>query len=242
MSKILDTAAVNAKINGIKQSAANIRENVHVALVAIVGHALKYGSSPLGTRLIAVTGGVNQTAIAAWLEKNGPFVVDRQAREVVFAKKVRAEKYKAYQNDEDIEAYLDELDDGERWYETSAAQKIGPAQAFDIEAALKALVKKGKKKAADTDGPGVVGEGLLSYLEGAVAKFHSDMALAEAQRQAAEKEAAEREAAHQKALEELRNLEALRANEPGPLERDEAMELAADLAALGAQVPERVAA
>lgn len=198
MAHILDTAQINTKIGGIKQSAANLRKNVHEAGCAIVAHAMRHGTSPLATKLYVSMGGGNQKALAAWLEQHGPFAFDRGASEFSFSKK-RAKDLRAQhgipegQGDdarEAIERMLDTLYQGPQWWEAKAkAVKADAPDEFKVEDEVREYLGKLTKRIKNLAGAADVIDGeLVQYLNAALAKYVADRALIEAQRTARQAE------------------------------------------------------
>jgi hypothetical protein len=186
--KINDTGRIRTQINGVRQSMANVRQNVHAALCQVVGHALLHGASPLATLLLTNTKGANQGGIISWLELHGPFAVDRQAGDANFAKGKRKtieaenkipsgdntpERIKA------VEKYVDGLNESAQWWETSTrAKKDAPDTlnvAADVIKFLDAFDKRVKK--AKLDDVSVVDGELLRYLRQAVATYTADQAI-----------------------------------------------------------------
>lgn len=193
MSKILDTAQIRTKIGGIKQSASNLRKNVHETAVAVVGHALRHGTSPLATLLVQASSGANQRALVAWLEKAGPFAYDKGAQEFHFSK-ARAKALRTEQNiaDQDdvagIETYMDELYAGAQWWEAKPAKPVEDNDApLNVETEARDWLRKLGKRVKTTERD-LENLELLTYLEAALAKYVSDMALIEAQRTARQAE------------------------------------------------------
>lgn len=184
MSKILETSAVRTKIGNVGRSEASRRQNIQEVCIAICGHALKYGSSPLGTLLLAKLNPVDKKAVGAWLNQHGPFVIEG-GTDVVFSKKIRKERFGNMNSEEQYEEYVDTLESDETplWYEARKA-KAASDKTKDADELFTKLVKSLKKAHASDETP-VENVGLLSYIEGAIARYHSDMALAAAQAKAA---------------------------------------------------------
>ena len=68
---MLTSKELNAKIGGIKRTTASLRENIHVVLCNVAGHAFEYGDVTAFTKLFEATSGVNRKRITAWVHANG---------------------------------------------------------------------------------------------------------------------------------------------------------------------------
>lgn len=223
--KLIDSTQIRVKIGNIKRSQASARENVHEAACFVIGHALAHGTSPFATLLVsAMSTQADRKLVAQWLEACGPFVPDGD--DVVFSKKKRASDkglFADVKTPEDIEAYLDTLNEDSmpQWWEAKlGGKKKNPAAKDAVELAQK-LIKSLKRAHSDDDTPPVDNIGLLSYLEGAIARYTSDMALAKIQEEAQAAERAEEERLTLEALERHRAEEEQREQQHTVPERDE---------------------
>lgn len=176
-------SAIRTKIGNIGRSESSRRENIQTACIYVCAHGLRYGSSPLGTLLLAkLTMQADKRAVGAWLSKFGPFVING-GTDVVFSKKIRADRFGAYPSNDEVllQTYVDELasDETPMWYESKQA-KAKAAGTKDASELFAKLVKSLKRANTDDDTP-VENVGLLSYIEGAIARYHADVALANAQ-------------------------------------------------------------
>lgn len=146
--RIMDSAQVSAKITGIRASAKSIRENVQVACLGLVGHALKYGSSTLGNRLLAAVNPQDRKFIGAWMAEFGPFAYDSADNTLQVSKAKRAKI--GANTDDEIEALLDRLNDEAqtpRWFEAKPARAKPDVDSIDFLDSLEAWLKKAKKQA-----------------------------------------------------------------------------------------------
>ena len=186
--RINDTARIRVQINGVRQSMANVRANVHAALCQVIGHAMLHGASPLGTLLLTNTKGANQAGIIAWLEQHGPFAVDRGAGDANFSKNRR----KAIEAEFDIpsgdntaervdavERYIEQLNEAEQWWEAAQKRQKTEADTYsaidDARKMVETLAKRVKRaKADDKD---VDGADVVRFLQDALAKFTAEAAL-----------------------------------------------------------------
>lgn len=169
---------------------------MHEACLQVIGHALMHGSSPLGTLLVMkMATAPDRKAVAKWLEAYGPFVLDGD--DVIFSKKKRASEKSLFadvRTPDEVEGFLDNLnEDGvPQWWEaklTTARPKLDKDACEELAKLIKSL----KKRDADEDTP-VANIDVLAYVEGAIARYHSAVALANAQAEARAKEAAAKEA------------------------------------------------
>jgi hypothetical protein len=158
----------------------------------VIGHALTFGSSPLGTLLVqAMATAADRKIVRNWLVGFGPFVADGD--DLVFSKKKRDSEQGPFadvRTADEITRYLDGLNDDAvpQWWEAKTTQARAKPP-MDLDDLVSKLIKRVKREHAAGDEP-VEHIGLLSYIEHAVAKYHGDMTLARAAEEQRAKEAA----------------------------------------------------
>lgn len=85
---LLTKKQITAKITGIAKRTSTLRDDIHVTLCHIAGHAYENGDVTGFTRLFAATSGVNRKALTAWvhdvgfarIQPDGSFKLNKSAR------------------------------------------------------------------------------------------------------------------------------------------------------------------
>lgn len=133
---MLNRKEITAKIAGIRTSAKAIRNNVHIVLCNVAGHAYEHGDVTMFTALYEATSGLNRKKIVQWvhtygfarLQKDGTFNVDKKSRnEADFVDGAAVVEYLS----NDVPAWFED--------EENAAQIL---KALDVDASIVALLKK----------------------------------------------------------------------------------------------------
>lgn len=146
--KLIEKAKLRAMITSIGKQHAKLRDNIQLACMQCIGHAILHGDVRPATQLMENTNGaVRRQAIVNYLGEHGPFAWD--TKENKFTKASKWNKVEA--NQEKIEAYLDKVSEDPRgpWYEFTKETAI---KAYDFEKDVESLlrrveshVKKGEK-------------------------------------------------------------------------------------------------
>jgi len=140
---MLTTKELNRKVAGIRRSSAAIRENIHVVLVNLAGHAYEHGDVSVAVNLLNATKGVDKVAIVKYLRDNC-FTLVKSDGSVKLNKKARAEA-----DFVDGDAVVTHLNtEVQPWYEEAVTTEKA-ASIVDYEKMLANAIKKIEKSDAE---------------------------------------------------------------------------------------------
>lgn len=132
---MLTTKELNRKVAGIRRSTAAIRENIHVVLTNLAGHAYEHGDVSVAIKLLNATKGVDKVAIVKYLRENC-FTLVNSDGSVKLNKKARNEA--DFVDGEAVVAHL--TSEVQPWYEDAVTTEQA-AKVADPAKSLAALVK-----------------------------------------------------------------------------------------------------
>ena len=140
---MLTTKELNRKVAGIRRSSAAIRENIHVVLVNLAGHAYEHGDVSVAVNLLNATKGVDKVAIVKYL-RDSCFTLVKSDGSVKLNKKARAEA-----DFVDGDAVVTHLNtEVQPWYEEAVTTEKA-ASIVDYEKMLANAIKKIEKSDAE---------------------------------------------------------------------------------------------
>jgi hypothetical protein len=160
---LLSSAELNKKIAGIGKASAKLTRDIQVAAVNAIGYSIEYGDITIGQRLFDALGSsMRRQALVSYFEKNGQFCWSSSEKKFVFFK-VEGIKFNP-----DLLMTMP-------WDE---AKKEAIVSEIDVEDMVKKMIKKIENSIEK--GIEVKHKDLYSDLTHCLARYHSDLADADA--------------------------------------------------------------
>lgn len=157
-------------IGAIGRKAASLTKDIQVTAVDVVLHAVEHGDVTLGDQLVeAVTKSIRRQSLMAWLEMNGPFVLQKGKRTFNLDK----ERAKAMRKEDP--AQLAEQLMALPWED--AKPEPEPVSVFDVSEAFDKFLKRvdGMVKDASVT---IRNKELLELLSSEATRWHAERVLA----------------------------------------------------------------
>lgn len=130
---MLTAKQISANIATISRASQKIRDMVQETLIQCAGHAYQHGDVTLYTKLIAVTSGANQEAIARWIKEYGFAVLQKDG---TFKLNKAAQKDADFDDGEAVIDYL--THESAPWY-TMGKSLSQIAKDLNVASRIKAL-------------------------------------------------------------------------------------------------------
>ena len=140
------------------QSSNSARDKIHAALIAISCEAFATANCSKIADLLSGINGADGKKLALWLRTNAPIVLTQKGPKL--NKSMRLDLATAYNaiidtntnavdSDESVKAYRAQLESAPKWYEIGQSTKDSAKKAFDLDAAIKALIARAEKEQAN---------------------------------------------------------------------------------------------
>ncbi len=178
--KLMENKKLGQLIGQIGKGQVKLREQIQLALIHAIGHAIVTRDTTFGKRLMdATNGAIRRQGIVNYLGEFGPFTWD--AKNEVFKLTKGWEACKP----EEVEKYLDKLEAGPKWWEHTKEAKLQPYDPLkDFQSLLKRVTNHIEK--AKEEKRVIPNSDVFDYLQSAMEDYkldHSKVAADEKEKQ-----------------------------------------------------------